>query len=935
MGYRLLPPPAQVLLLSSGAPVPVLREGSGDVLLQTENGLQLLAITASEVIQVLPTVVPVEVQVDYEGINGDVLVQTPSGLVVLHVNTIKYESVLIEAAAGPVTQNLPATSRAGEFLVLNQGGQPSTLSVVTPPLTHTFDAVQAFSTLGIPFVWDSSLQDKDGALQISFSHQPITRQDSHFNLSDTFTFSTVVQYREASNLAWTDWMPTTKFPTYGWSFTRFMPVIGYSHSTIGFGMGVLTKRNYDQRLEVAHKFGILSRIYPELVNLSWYKYPLTVWHEPVDFSYHTASVVIRHVKLASKFNTYDNWVPVPFEFKFNTGVITKVESPEGVGISNKMGVLSNKSISFQYRFSMGVIHDEVRGWGFQFKTTGVPEPFQHRMFMAWTTYSGWERSDLQLNWALQAQAVRLDWNMDHLTARLATPEADFAYTRRYKVDHKRHTASWAVERPITVGFSFKAPYGVTAGLTVAYTLREKLVRGCMVSSPLLREVVAGGILNLNMSRVCGGRKLDASLRRVVVNGASFNAPTTFDALAGRTFALPARDSVSQGVVISWDLLERNPVSAEWVGSSPLFDSAPLVQNTEFKIVLPSGQEVEIESGEVSIDEGNYGWSGSFNLVRLEDLRLFTPHSKFEVFIGGERYVFVVDFKSSQRNSPAGMVANVKGMSPAVQLTATRTGAITRTWDQATTAHAILAEVLAGSSSAPVPFDYQIQIPNWPIPANRFGVSAQAPLDIARQVVTAVGGILDSLPDGTLLLRPKYPFSVPVWGPDVSSMAFSDDEDVFSVSDEYSASLAFNKFRVMDSQTVNNGDRLDYTELTAGEGEIRAYPSPWRENVELFSTSSGATADLSSVEYRDVEETVQVYNGSGSVQFPIVSVNSLEWLDTNLLGVVAGSDSPSFTTTHPTEKFSMVKINYRTRCLLFPVSGVIGSTAQFLLRNLDG
>ena len=86
------------------------------------------------------------------------------------------------------------------------------------------------------------------------------------------------------------------------------------------------------------------------------------------------------------------------------------------------------------------------------------------------------------------------------------------------------------------------------------------------------------------------------------------------------------------------------------------------------------------------------------------------------------------------------------------------------------------------------------------------------------------------------------------------------------------------------------------------------------------------------EYRDEEEAVEVYNGEASVRYPVASVNSVEWMDVDLGGVLAGNDSTRISSTHPSEKFSMLKISYKTRCLVYPIDGEVGSVAQFLLRN---
>lgn len=271
------------------------------------------------------------------------------------------------------------------------------------------------------------------------------------------------------------------------------------------------------------------------------------------------------------------------------------------------------------------------------------------------------------------------------------------------------------------------------------------------------------------------------------------------------------------------------------------------------------------------------------------------------------------------------VATLKGVSRGAALQAPRASLITKTWDTATTAHDLIREISGG-------YPVSIEVINWAIPAYRFGVNNMAPIDAIKQIAEAVGGVVDSLPDGTLRVRSKYPVPVPQWSIKSVDHELLEEGELFSSADQDTPVKVYNKFRVMDTQTTSGSDRLEYEEFDSRSGYVRAYPSPWRTAVTLATTAQGVTVGTSHEEYREEEETVEVYNGEASIRYPAVSVVSVVWLGADLLGVIAGNDSTKVTTTSETEKFSLLKIKYKTRCLVFPVAGAVGQEAQFLLKD---
>lgn len=498
------------------------------------------------------------------------------------------------------------------------------------------------------------------------------------------------------------------------------------------------------------------------------------------------------------------------------------------------------------------------------------------------------------------------------------------------------TLSLPLHRRIQFALDLPVPFtrhlrGVGVSLTLPFT-RQLLPLRIEIPLPFTRLVSALQV-----------RVISPYMRRINPLGIELPAPHTFRVVRPTLLSLPVRDYVTAGSGLSYDNLPFTLLVFGPALSSPLIDSAPAVLEAVTMHLYPTSpstipsppdphapigdpEEIAFISARVEIDEGSFGWTGTFEMENVRDLYSFQAHSLFTFRIGAVDYVFMVDAKNLTRSDPPSVQAILKGVSPGVQLTAPRSRKITKTWDVPMMSHDLIREV-AGD------FPIEITILNWPIPAYRYGVSSASPMDIIKQIAGAVGGEVDSLPNGTLRVRPRFPVPTNRWGPEVVDFHYSDEDDIYTSDNQDVPLRVFDKFRVMDAHSSVESDRLDFKELTSQSGEVRAYPSPWRTEVELVSASNRVTVGEFAEEYRDEEETIEIFKGAGSVKFPVVSVNSVQWMDSDQAGVVAGNDSTRISASLGDSVFSMLKISYKTRCLVFPVQGEVGLQAQFVLRNL--
>jgi len=339
--------------------------------------------------------------------------------------------------------------------------------------------------------------------------------------------------------------------------------------------------------------------------------------------------------------------------------------------------------------------------------------------------------------------------------------------------------------------------------------------------------------------------------------------------------------------------------------------------------------IDLVAASISIDEGSVYYSGNFTLANYLEGPLFNINTPFVFDMYGEEYHFIVDSKEFRKpefsdGTGPDLQVVLSCLSPAVQLAAPRATNITKTWTT-TTARAIAEEVLAG-----FPMDWQIL--DWPISNNLYSVTDKSPIDIVKELVAAVGGLVESLPDGSLVVRYKFPVSVPLFGAGTTTHILQESEEMVEGTDGYVNFKILDKYRIMDSASALGADRLEFEDLGSGIGVVRTYPSPWRTNFILRSTLSTVTIGPQEYEEREEEEVVEVINGKASVRYPVLSLVSATFLDENLVGVQVTTGSTEISTTSTVSFYSLLRIVYKVRSLRYNVLGPLGSQAQFLMEE---
>jgi hypothetical protein len=351
----------------------------------------------------------------------------------------------------------------------------------------------------------------------------------------------------------------------------------------------------------------------------------------------------------------------------------------------------------------------------------------------------------------------------------------------------------------------------------------------------------------------------------------------------------------------------------------------IVQTNE-PFITYQGRNLRIVQGDISASEGGYTWEGNFTLADIGDYVQFRQDETFTVNLYGEVWTFIVDGKELTRNSPAEITARLIGVSPSARFTSPRAIEQDYLWDTTATALDVVQTVTAS--------DIAWNTVNWQVPGFRLAFDNAPGIDVVKALADAAGAVVESSKAGQLRVRPKYPISVPDYNAAVADQVYIESTDILTVSETYAIGEIYNKFRIGDVDLAQN-DGIEWVPDYNGglTGYLRVFPFPFRTDVNLIHTGDGTVyIGPQEVAYQEYDEIIEVFQGQGSVQYPIFVLLDTEFFGANLGSVVITPDVREFTVSGPLLN-SVIRIRYRTRFLRYRSTSGSGRPTQFLLESL--
>lgn len=350
-------------------------------------------------------------------------------------------------------------------------------------------------------------------------------------------------------------------------------------------------------------------------------------------------------------------------------------------------------------------------------------------------------------------------------------------------------------------------------------------------------------------------------------------------------------------------------------------------STEIDLIATvNGNRIFISSATVSCDEGSSYWSCEMELVNASDKSLFQRNTPFTVSWFGTTFSFIVDNSPLTRSiDQEGNVSNtvsINGLSPLCTYESPRATVITKTWDTPLLSSVIVTELLGSVTW---------NLVDWVIPANRLSVDNASPLSIAKQIVEAAGGLIESNPDGSIVVRHKWPVAANLLS--TASATLLGDNNLFSVAESSANDNEINKLRILDADSTDR-DSMEFIrdENDWKKGVIRAYPSPWRGNLSITKTRNSPPIYLTgeSQTTESLTEIIEFTNGGGSTSKPISQLTTVVWMDVDLGGLSFQPYSTELTSS--IRGWSLAEVTYVARYMYTNARTEEATSAQFLLEE---
>lgn len=294
-----------------------------------------------------------------------------------------------------------------------------------------------------------------------------------------------------------------------------------------------------------------------------------------------------------------------------------------------------------------------------------------------------------------------------------------------------------------------------------------------------------------------------------------------------------------------------------------------------KILLPNGQSLVPEKVTLSHGEGDALWSATVALIRADHYAALALDTEIEVTLGGVTWRLIVHARDRQADGVGGWRYSVEAVSPVIRLTDRYAARVNLDYTGTVNASKVVADLLAG-------FTLHWRMIDWAIPADRLASRQGEPLALARRIARAAGGVLESLPDGSLVARAEFPVAVPDLPAAAADHRLDDLTDLIRLRETLTVERLVNRLVIADSLAALGGTAQGRDQLRAVVrdngfmADLTAMPDPWRP-VSLAVSAGAGSLSPPVTETRRVDEIVAIENGRGTLSQAAVGQPTLTWI----------------------------------------------------------
>lgn len=312
-------------------------------------------------------------------------------------------------------------------------------------------------------------------------------------------------------------------------------------------------------------------------------------------------------------------------------------------------------------------------------------------------------------------------------------------------------------------------------------------------------------------------------------------------------------------------------------------------------------------------EGEYAWTGAVELSDPASYRKLTVDDALAISLGGVVYSVMVDSKTMDRQgvSAPRMVAQV--ISPTARHASPRATPVSHTW---------AAPVYArDAAEEAVKEGIQWNLANWQIPGGRLAFHDASPIDVVRTIAKAAGGMVETLADGRLQVRHRFPVPVPRWLTTAPDHILTDASHILAVQERHVRRTRINRVTVrgympqpgfLSIEVDNRPDGLNQGRATFENGEtahLLVYAGVDVVSLKLTS-SAGLLRPGPSYTLPLTQEVTFDRSPSATLDRPALTIDSVIWIGGDLGPLTMGPDRRTITAART--GLSIARVAYTTK-----------------------
>jgi hypothetical protein len=388
------------------------------------------------------------------------------------------------------------------------------------------------------------------------------------------------------------------------------------------------------------------------------------------------------------------------------------------------------------------------------------------------------------------------------------------------------------------------------------------------------------------------------------------------------------------------LTENNFVQKEFTTPYYILEGSTIHYTPTISLTV-NGEEIDFLSFSIEGGLDKYCLLVEINVSTLNDYSKFTRLDPVTLIVDGTTYNLFVESKEKTA-TPDGYEYRISCLSDTAKLDTPYSDPIIKDYPTNILASVVIQE-MADIKSISV----ENTLVDWYLSPISFSIQEETPLEVIRRIANAVGGILQTKPDGTLLLISEYPVSPQYWETSTPDGVFSLETDVLQLAESTVVNSGHNAFIVTDQGSDSKIISLEETDVDATTKIIKGFQVPFDEaDPFTLQTSGGIEVTITKHLYPITEqvpsdtdewEIVEFLEKTGKTKYPIyedsagVAIIDYDWIEDDLGTISYEEDGTLTVDSIKTE--SLLKIKYNTKYWKWTVTGIENKYTQFYVPSL--